>query len=257
MRMTNKALLLPLLISASFLTACGGTAMANKPDSKTPSAANSRADATSLMAMKWQLTSLQNAGQATSKLLKTGDAASRYQATIKANRISITGGCNAMSGLLTVTAPNTFSIGPMMGTKRACIGTLMQSDTEISNYLSRVSRYSLNGQTLTLSTTNGDTLNFKGMATAETKYGGEGVRKFIELKTTGTATEWREAKYDSKWIRIKDNAKWQSDFPGIEGFTSQTGRHYIVRIHEYKAPKTQGVVWVKDMVTMTAIIEQF
>ena len=257
MRMTKTALLLPLLISASFLTACGGTAMANKPDSKTPSAANSRADTTSLMAMKWQLISLQNAGQASSTLLKTGDAASRYQATIKANRISITGGCNAMSGLLTVTASNTFSIGPMMGTKRACIGTLMQSDAEISDYLSRVSRYSLNGQTLTLSTTNGDTLNFKGMATAETKYGGEGVRKFIELNNTKKGIQWREVKYDSNWIRIKDNASWQSNIPDIEGFTPELNRYYVVRLHEYTDPKTKKTVWVKDMVTTTAILEKF
>ena len=254
MMTTKKTRLLPLLLATSFVAACAGTAMDNKPGNNVAPSTNPRASATSLMAMKWQLVSRQTSGQAVSNMLKTGDAASRYQASIKANRISISGGCNVMSGLLTVGAPNTFSIGPMMGTKRACMGTLMQSDAEISGLLSRVTQYSLSDQRLTLSTASGDKLNFKGIETAETKYGGKGIRKFIELNSTAKGIEWREAKYDSNWIRVKDNASWQSNFPGIEGFTPKVGMNYIVRLYEYKDPKTQKAVWVKDMVTTSGLL---
>ncbi|PWQ96949.1 META domain-containing protein [Leucothrix arctica] len=210
--MTTHKRLLPLLLSGMFVTACAGTNMDTKPNNSATPIAKPITNTASLTAMTWQLVSHQTSGQAASNLLQTGDAANRYQASIKANRISITGGCNAMSGLLTVGVPNTFSIGPMMATKRACAGTLMQSDAEVSRLLSRVTQYSLNGQTLTLSTASGDKLNFKGMETAETKHGGEGVRKFIELNSTAKGIEWREAKYDSNWIRIKDNARGSQTF---------------------------------------------
>ena len=207
-----------------------------------------------LSSMVWTLASVKNAAGTTSTLLKSGDAASRYQLTIKTGRLSVTGGCNNMGGGLTLGKGNSFSVGPMMGTKRACMGTLMQSDAEISSYLSQVTTYSISNQTLTLNTSNGQQLNFKGEATDKAKYGSNGVRKFIELNNTSKGIEWREAKYDSNWVRIKDNAPWQSNFPGIQNFTPKMNMQYIVRLHEYTDPKTKQIVWVKDMVTMTGIL---
>ncbi|RVU85787.1 META domain-containing protein [Leucothrix sargassi] len=249
--LTNKNTLLPLLFSATMISACAGTSMDNKPSNvATKTAASSAA---TLTAANWQLVSRQTSGK-TSSTFNSGDAVNRYTLTVKANRLSVTGGCNNMSGLLTLGADNSFHVGPMMSTKRACVGTLMQSDAELSSLLSRVNQYTINNQRLSLRTDNGDALIFKGEPTAQSKYSGEGVRKFIEINSTDKGIQWREAKYDANWIRIKDNAAWQSNFPGIEGFTPKVGMHYIVRLFEYTDPKTKQPVWVKDMVTTTGIL---
>jgi len=130
----------------------------------------------------------------------------------------------------------------------------MNSDNEILSYLSGITDYSINGRALTLITAFKQRLVLKGSPTAETKYGGEGVRKFIEIKNTEQGLQWREAKYNSDWIRIKDNATWETVYPGIQGFIPEANRQYIVRIFEYTDPETQQAVWVKDLVTMNGIL---
>jgi len=256
MKMINLGKASIYLICTSLLTACGASNISsspntNKPETPRPMTVNTEK---LLNTMIWQLASIRNSAGITSTMLNSGDAASRYQITINNDRIFITGGCNNMSGSFSRGADNSLSVGPMMGTKRACMGTLMQSDAEISDYLSRVTSYSINNQTLTLKTENGQQLNFSGSPTDEAKYGSKGVRKFIELNSTAKGIEWREVKYDSRWIRLKDDAPWQSNFPGIQGFTPKMNMHYIVRLHEYIDPTTKKVVWVKDMVTTSGIL---
>ena len=256
MKIINLGTLSSSIIAVSLLTACGaGTNSASTSVNKqeTPKPMTIHTDKL-LNTMNWQLASVKGTDGNSSTLLKSGDAASIYKASIKNDRISITGGCNAMNGSINRGPGNRFSVGPMMGTKRACMGTLMQSDAEISDYLSRVTSYSISNQSLILKTDNGQHLTFTGSATDETKYGSKGIRKFIELNSTDKGIVWREAKYDSRWIRIKDDAKWQSNFPGIQGFTPEVNMHYIVRLHEYIDPTTKKAVWVKDMVTTSGIL---
>lgn len=246
------------LICASLLTACGAsttsaTPNAAKPLETKPMESNS---STLLSSMTWRLQSIQDSTGTHLTLLKSGDAASLYLVTIKDGRLSVTGGCNNMSGSITQTHGNGFSVGPMMGTKRACMGTLMQADSEISDYLSRVTTYSLDKQTLHLKTNNNQVLHFNGIATDETKYGSKGVRKFIELTNTSKGIQWREATYDTRWIRNNKDAPWErAKFPGIQGFTPEMNMQYIVRLHEYTDPQTKKAVWVKDMVTMSGILK--
>ena len=248
---TKNTQLLGILLSAAFVSACAGTSMENKPTNNTVQKPSASTSANSLTAYTWQLASYQAAGAVASTQLKAGEPTSRYQLAINEGRAVISGGCNVMSGALTLGPNNSFSIGPLRSTMRACFGTLGKSDNEVKAYLSKASQYAINNHTLTLSAKTGEKLTFKGTETPETKYGGKGVRKFIELNSTAKGVVWREAKYDAKWIRIKDNAKWQSNFPGIEGFKPEVNMHYIVRLFEFTDPKTQKPVWVKDMVTTT------
>ena len=256
MKMINLGKISSYLMCASLLTACGASTMsptlgANKPEMSKPMTVSTEK---LLNTMVWQLASVKNSAGTTSTTLKSGDAAKRYQVIINNDRLSVTGGCNNMNGSVTLGPANSFSIGPMIQTKMACMGTLMKSDSEISDYLRRATSYSVNNETLTLKTDNGEQLNFSGTLTDEAKYDSKGVRKFIELNNTAKGIEWREAKYDSNWIRIKDNAPWQSNFPGIQGFTPKMNMHYIVRLHEYIDPTTKKAVWIKDMVTTTGIL---
>lgn len=257
MNTTTLKLVCSCLMCAPLLTACGGTHINTSTGAAQPQGTHNMSQSSDqqLASMTWKLNSIQDSKGVRSTLLKSGDAASRYQVTIKDGRIGVSGGCNIMGGDITLGQGNSFSVGPMMSTKRACMGTLMQSDNEISQHLRKASSYTLNGQTLSLTTEEDYTLNFTGIMTDEARYGAPGVRKFIELTNTKQGIQWREAKYDSNWIRIKDNAPWQSNFPGIKGFTPEMDMKYIVRLHEYTNPTTKKAIWVKDMVTMSGIIQ--
>ncbi|PID44300.1 MAG: hypothetical protein CSB47_11355 [Proteobacteria bacterium] len=239
------------VISALFLSACGSNTIKATPGSVPQGCAATASAADTLASMVWRLHSVKDASGVTSTRLKAGDPANRYSVTIKNGDLGLNGGCNIMGGSVTLGPNNRFSVGPMFSTYRACPGTLMQSDSEVSNYIAKMSRYAVNQHTLVLSAPDGWALTFTGTPTDETKYGAKGVRKFIELQSTKQGIRWREVKYDSQWIRIKDNAPWQSNFPGIQGFTPMMNTHYIVRLHEYVDPKTRQKVWVKDMVTMS------
>jgi len=247
---TSHAILATLL--TTLISACGGTNSSRQDTVQTGTTHNS---AQALAAMTWQLTHLKALGQASSTHLNAGDAANRYKIVIKNNRLGISGGCNLMGGSVTLSKPNQISVGPMMGTKRACMGSLMRSDAELSDYLSQVSHYLVKGNTLVLSSPNGQQLTFKGMLTPEAKYGAKGIRKFIEIRHSTQGQHWREAKYDSNWVRIQDNTAWQTNLPKIQGFKSEKGMQYIVRLHEYTEPKTQRKVWIKDMVTMSGTLK--
>lgn len=247
---TNLVLTISFL--AAFVTACAGQQSASDMTSK-PTAPITNED---LTAMNWQLVSIAQQGKTATTKLNAGPAANRFQFKFIDGRIVITGGCNTLSGLYRLEASNRIALGPMMSTKRACVNrSLMKSDNEILSYLSGVTDYSINGRALTLTTAFKQRLVLKGTPTPQTKYGSEGVRKFIEITNTEQGIRWREAKYNGNWIRIKDNAAWETVYPGIQGFIPKNNYEYIVRIYEYTDPQTQKAVWVKDMVTSTGILK--
>ena len=249
---TQQHLNLALIFSflAIVVTACAGQQsapiMSNKPTSPITNE--------DLTSMKWQLVSIAQKGKSSNTSLNAGTAANRFNFLFKNGRLSINGGCNNLGGAYTLTLGNGMALGPMMSTKRACAQQLMEADNEILSYLSGITNYAINGRALTLITAFQQRLVLKGTPTANTRYGSEGVRKFIEIRNTDEGLQWREAKYNSNWIRIKDNAAWETVFPGIQGFVPENNRQYIVRIFEYLDPETRQAVWVKDMITSNGII---
>ena len=248
---TQQHLKLGIIISClmTSLTACSGQQTA--PIMAKPSAPITNEELTS---KNWQLVSVAQSGKSTRTTLNAGPAANRYKFAFKDGRLAISGGCNNISGSYALSPNNRIAFGPMMSTKKACIESLMHADNEILSYISGITDYSINGRALTLTTAFKQRLVLKGTATPETQYGSQGVRKFIEINNTDQGLQWREAKYNSNWIRIQDNAPWETIYPGIEGFVPRNNYHYIVRINEYSDPQTLQKVWVKDMVTTTGII---
>ena len=236
---------------ATFLTACAGNQstpiMASKDTTPITNA--------DLSSMKWQLVSIAQKGQTATTRLNSGASANRFHFTFNDSRLSINGGCNQLGGNYRLAANNGIVFGPMMSTKKACKKPLMAADNEILSYISGITDYSLNGRALTLTTAFAQRLVLKGTPTPSTQYGGKGVRKFIEIKNSVAGLQWREAKYNSNWIRIKDNAPWETVYPGIQGFVPNDNSQYIVRIFEYTDPETQQAVWVKDMVTMRGVLK--
>lgn len=259
MKINTLKLSMTLALCLPMVTACSNPP--NAHDSA-PSVVASSNKGQALEAMKWQLAGIQATGQPLSTVFKSGGKVSRIQLSFKDGRIAVTGGCNIHSASYKLSAGKQIRFGPFMSTKRACISrtkgaSLMDTDREISAYLSRVSQYEIKGDSLRLSTSINEVLILKGSPTSETQYGSKGVRKFIELNNTAQGViTWREAKYNDKWIRINKNAPWLSNFPGIKDFTPLKNRNYIVRLHEYVNPKNKQVVWVKDMVTTQGILSR-
>lgn len=243
----------PLLITllASLVTACASQNTTPIMNNKPVATVNSN----SLTAMKWQLVSIAQKGQSANTLLNSGPKANRFNFLFKDGRLSIRGGCNSLGGSYKLGDGNRITMGPMMSTKMACAGNLMKADNEILSYISGITDYSINGRTLTLTTAFQQRLVFAGTPTDQTKFGSEGVRKFIEIKNSDKGLQWREVKYNSSWIRINDNAAWETVYPGIQGFVPENNRQYIVRIFEYTDPATQLAVWVKDMITSNGILK--
>ena len=237
-----------LMIFTSACSVNSGTTTVNSTPPTPP-------DSSKLSAMQWQLASVTPKGQASSTMLNVGLPANQYQFNFKDGRVLVKGGCNILSGAYRLSAENGMVLGPMISTKRACERTRMEADNEILSYLSSVTNYSILNNALTLSTAFGQRLSFRGTATASTKYGGPGKRKFIEIRNSTQGLQWREAKYNSSWIRIKDNAAWETVYPGIQGFIPEANRQYIVRIFEYTDPRTRQPVWIKDMITMNGVLQ--
>jgi len=247
----SRYLALTAAIFAGLLTGCasnqGAPNVANKPTAPISNEA--------LTSMKWQLVSIAQQGKPAVRTLNAGAAANRFNFEFSNGRVSVQGGCNNLSGVYQLAPDNRITLGPMVSTKKACAGPLMNSDNEILSYISGITDYAINGRALTLTTAFKQRLVFKGTKTDQARYGGEGVRKFIEITNTAQGIQWREVKYNSNWIRIKDNATWETVYPGIQGFVPENNRQYIVRIFEYNDPQTRQPVWVKDMVTMNGILK--
>jgi len=250
---TQQQLNLILLISflATFVTACASQQIAPTIANKATPISND-----DLTSKNWQLVSIAQPGKSATTTLRSGPPAGRFNFKFADGRIVITGGCNNLSGNYKLAANNGIALGPMVSTKKACSPrSLMEADNEILSYISGVTDYSLNGRALTLITAFKQRLVLKGTPTSQARYG-DGVRKFIEISNSDNGIQWREAKYNSNWIRVKDNASWETVYPGIKGFIPESNRQYIVRIFEYNDPQTQQAIWVKDMVTSTGILRQ-
>lgn len=241
-----------LLFSSILLIGCAGAASGTGSGGKPMGVSTNSA---ALTAMNWTLAGIQRGKGAASGQLQAGIPASRYGLSFTQDGVQLLGGCNVAGSQFTLAAADKISFGLWRATKRACQQPLMQADSEVLALLSAVTDYQVTGQQLTLSG-GGNTLSFNGKATDASRYGSEGVRRFIDVKNTAQGLLWREAKYDSHWIRINKDAPWTTgNFPGIQNFSAEPGMEYTVRIKEYRDPATGKAVWVKDLVTMQGIPE--
>lgn len=249
-----------LILGGALLGGCGSTMPAPGNDTGGSGVTTVQTPAAALAAMNWTLASVHRGGGVMT-LLASDVPVNKYTLNFIENgnaaltgNTSLTGGCNQAGSDFTIPAPDKITFGLWRATRRACQGSLMQADTELTGLLTQVTNYQLDGQQLRLNGA-GNTLIFKGTATDATRYGGEGVRKFIDVRSTKQGLSWREAKYDSNSIRTNKDAPWiMGNFPGIQQFTPEVGMEYTVRINEFRDPATGKAVWVQDMVTMQGIL---
>ncbi|WP_202842699.1 META and DUF4377 domain-containing protein [Luteimonas saliphila] len=259
--------LLALVPLAAALAACTPSHPPASPPPATdgvapPLAPAAAPDAQALAASGWQLDSaVDRAGQRIDALFPAPDR--HLQLEFADGRVSVSGGCNRMSGDYTL-AGDRLAVGPLGRTKMFCGGgALMAADDAIAARLSAGGTLASGGDgTLVLTTDAGDRLGFSGTPTAQTRHGGTGERVFLEVAPERVACHHplipdfrclhvREVKYDAGGLK-SGQGEWQFFYGEIEGYTHQQGVRNVLRVNRFDVadPPADGssVAWVLDMV---------
>ena len=247
--MIKKNILIYSLILV-FLNGCAASSVQKKQG--TTKATQTTSEANKLDAFKWRVVAIQNGSKVLQSKIQ-GIPLSRYQLNFIGKRFGLSGGCNRISGAVKH-EKSSIKFSRMFSTRIACRpAASMKADTALEKILQGVTFYRLQeNNTLILGGYNGgQSLLLRGTPTNETKYGGKGTRKFIQIRNTPQGLVWREAKYNAKYIQINKNARWETTpLRAIQGFTPKPNREYTVRIKEYYDAQQGKKVWVKDMVVM-------
>ncbi|BFI95039.1 MAG: META and DUF4377 domain-containing protein [Rhodanobacter sp.] len=241
-------LLLPLALAT--LAACA---------SLPPAAHATTPDAALLGAYHWQLAqAIDHDGQRLAVLFVRPDKP--LQLDFADGRLSVRNACNGMGGSYRI-ENGQLMVGPMMHTMMACADpALNRLDGLIGQRLASHPAIAVtkHGDTpqLQLRTASGDTLDFDGMPTAETRYHGPGVTEFLEVAAQtvpcpqGRCLHVREVHYDTNGLVSGTPGEWQT-LPAIEGYTHQDGVHNIVRVKRYA--NGNAPAYVLDTVVETSI----
>lgn len=221
------------------------------------------ATAATLDAYHWQLDAATAAdGSALDALSGNPDAP--LQLDFLHDRVSVTNACNAMGADYTLEAGEV-SFGPMVSTQMACGESLMAMEREAHTRLAGSHAMTLeSGEPPRMVLTNGlgDTLVFIGAPTAQTRYGGEPERVFLEvaaervdchhpLMPEHRCLQVRELQYDEAGLK-QGTGEWQPLYEEIEGYEHHPGMRHVLRLDRYQRrdvpADASAVVHVLDMV---------
>ncbi|TWT19321.1 DUF4377 domain-containing protein [Luteimonas marina] len=256
---------IPLLSLAIALAAC----TPSNPPAETPPPAGVAAapatravDAQALAASHWRLADAVDAGgRRIDALFPAPDQP--LQLDFADGRVSVSGGCNQMSGGYTLSGDR-FEVGALAQTKKFCGGgALMAADDAIGARLAGAGTLATGDDgRLVLTTAGGDRLTFAGTPTAETTYGGEGERVFLEVAAERVPCHHpmmpdyrclhvREITYDDKGIK-QETGEWEYLYQDIEGYTHEPGVRNVLRLKRFEVanPPADGssIAYVLDMV---------
>lgn len=260
-------LLLPLAIAA-----CAPTS-ASPP--RPPAADNiSAADLpTTLTRYHWQLhDAVDHSGKRLDALF--GLPERPLQLDFADGRISARNACNHMGGGYHLVGGH-LQVTPMMQTMMACHDqTLMQREITVKSMLQGTPTLTLSNAgdapLLTLTVSDGPTLSFVGVPTAETRYGSAGETVFLEvapnrvpcahpLMPNKTCLQVRELHYDAQGLRSGSPGPWQTLQQDIEGYEQQPDTHNVLRVKRYtiKDPPADApsTAYVLDMVVESGTVK--
>lgn len=270
----NRRLLLSLLPLA--IAACSPTPPAPSADAvASPPAASTSTNQTTAAAPKenvvlgqyhWKLTeATDKSGHRIDALFARADKP--LQLDFSEGRLSVSNACNRLGGSYQV-ENGTLKVGPMVHTMMACPDpAVMALDGAIDKRLHDGPALTLHtdgdAPRLTLVTGDGDSLQFNGQPTAETRYGGKGETEFLEvaaetvscnhpLMPNKQCLKVRERHYDAQGLKAGTPGEWQPLNGEIEGYTHQPGVRNVLRVKRYtiKNPPADAssVAYVLDMV---------
>lgn len=219
-------------------------------------------DPTRLTQFHWRLHDAANAeGSRVDELF--GDVSNRVQVDFNEGRLSISGACNQIGGSYSIDR-TTLKPGQLVQTMKACDDHLMRREAVLKNHFSSNLTIQLNDSEtplLTLLKSDGSSLIFEGMATAEKRYGTDSEQVFMEIQPQRVSChhplmpdyeclQVRDIVYDENGVKVSVG-EWQFLYQDIEGFTHEPGVRTIVRLKRFPLinPPADGpsVAFVHDM----------
>lgn len=234
-------------------------------------AAPSPALSTALPRYHWQLSDANDAtGQRLTALFASADKPLQLDFTDQALRLSNT--CNRMqAGYQRAGAQLTLS--PMASTLMACANPALSLLEQTAGRLlsgTLTAALAAHGSTpeLTLTTASGDRLRFRGVATAETRFGGPGETVFFEiaadevpcnhpLQPGAQCLNAREIHYDANGIKTNNPGPWQPLTTPIEGYRHEAGVRNVLRVKRYHRANppadASSTAYVLDLVVETEL----
>lgn len=267
--MRYALLLLPIVASCS--------AVPPKADTDHPPAAKTSAatslDASALPAYHWQLRgATDRAGQRIDALFARPQLP--LQLDFRDGRLGVSNACNRLGGGYRIEGGR-LKVERMTQTLMACadpalaklddaIGQRLQSNPHIDVHTGG------GDPQLHLATDSGDTLDFVGQPTAETRYGSAGETMFLEVDAqtqpcshplipNKRCLKVRELRYDANGLRAGPPGEWRPLYQDIEGYAHEAGVRNVLRIKRYaiKNPPADAPsqAYVLDMVVESEIVK--
>lgn len=269
--------LLVLALAACTLAACNRTSppesMVVAPEAGTD-AATAQAG-TALTGFHWNLIAAHDAdGQPLSAL--TPDPQRALRLDFADDRISVSGGCNRINGGYRI-ENDRLHVDALAQTRRACEPALMEADAAIAERLEATPELRRSEgllPSLSLRTSTGETLVFRGVETAQTRYGGEGKTVFLEVAASTRPCSHplipdkqfpdmqclgvREVHYDDAGLKTGTPGDWQPLYQDIEGYTHTPGVRNVVRVKRYEVrdppADAPSQAYVLDMVVESEVV---
>lgn len=262
MKPFNLAAALALTMIAASACSTGTTASPAPPSA-------AAIDASVLGSAHWKLSSAVDAGgkPLSALFVKAGKP---VELNFQEGRINSRAGCNTLAGSYSV-RDGALHVGQMISTMIGCPQELQMQDQRIGQLLEKPLKIQrLDATTLELLAQDGSRLSFAGQATAETRYGGEGTRVFMEIAAQtkpcshgvmrdAQCLQVREVKYDDRGLEQGKRGAYENFHGGIEGYTHTSGTRNVLRLKRFnvKNPPADGssLAYVLDMVVESALEE--
>lgn len=269
---------LALVAAAAWLAGCApaeppeAAAPATPAVAEAPVAAQPAPDtSTTLVAHEWKLVSASDAaGQSVAAFFPSPEQPLGIQ--FVDDRLGVTGGCNRMSVGYQLLDGRQLQLGQGMSTMMACPPPLAAADAAFGKFLTGTLQVAVEGEAaapqLRLTAADGSTLLFKGAPTPETRFGGPGVRAFLEVSpepcTVPTPAPRpclvvRDRQFDEQGLPSGTPGEWRSLPEGIEGYTPVAGEQHVVRVKRFEQAGAAGaapaVHYVLDLIVETRTIQ--
>ncbi|CAD6546709.1 META and DUF4377 domain-containing protein [Paraburkholderia metrosideri] len=273
--MKYRLLLLPLALAAcAQAPETTSPAPATTTTSAAPTSTAPATGSSSLVQYHWQLTNATDSnGKRIDALFVREDKP--VQLDFSPDRLNVINSCNSMGAGYTI-RKGQLQVGSMVSTMMACHDPALAAlDSAISQRLQGNLGVSMlaggNAPHLQLVAANGDTLNFTGMATAQTRFGGPGETTFLEVAAQTVpcnhplipdkqCLQVREIHYDEQGLLTGTPGAWQPLNQDIEGYTHTPGIRNVLRVKRFtvrNAPADgPSTAYVLDLVVESQKIQQ-
>ncbi|MCJ0929129.1 META and DUF4377 domain-containing protein [Acinetobacter lwoffii] len=188
-------------------------------------------------------------------------------------RLSAVTGCNGLGTTWSV-KNNIITTSEVVGTEMACDAALMEQERFVSQLLQKrdipfmLNVTDPNKPTLTLMAANGQTYEFIGKMTPETKYQGQAETIFLEIAPdtkpcTGvvqqSCLQVKEVKYDQNGLKTQVDKDWTLFYDQIEGFQHSPDERQIIRVKRFEiknlAADQSKYAYVFDMAVEREVVK--